>query len=76
MPPCKQHLPHLRLLVQAHALKQASTAMKFLAMPFPRLAFEAANEIGPDLLHRAAKIRQRWKKMKNTLILYQKITLL
>ena len=42
-------------------------------MPFPRLAFEAANEIGPDLLHRAAKIRQRWKTMKKTLILYQKL---
>ena len=53
-------------------LRGAGTAKKFLAMPFPRLAFEAANEIGPDLLHRAAKIRQRWKKMKNTLILYQK----
>ena len=56
MPPCKQHLPHLRLLVQAHALKQASTAMKFLAMPFSRLAFEAANETRPHLLPRAGKM--------------------
>ena len=32
------------------------TAMKFLAMPFSRLAFEAANEIRPHFLPRAGKM--------------------
>ena len=72
MPPCKPHLPHLCLLEQCTVCTVNSvhpckthlrhhtfcSALKFLAMPFSRLAFEAANEIRPHLSPTAGKTGQ------------------
>ena len=45
------------LLCLLQTMYWVCTAMKFLAMPFPQLALEVANEIRPHLSPRAGKMR-------------------